>query len=79
MAREISLEKIRRAREASFGEKLADGPRLFAQACEAMRAGLRILRPGITEEEIEADIWKRNYPQLEPSFPGSQTSPSPLD
>jgi len=57
----IRAEKIERAKAASIEDKLLDGPRLFAQACEAMRAGLRVLRPGIGEEEIEAAIWKRNY------------------
>lgn len=61
LAKSISAEKIERAKVASTEEKLLDGPRLFSQACEAMRAGLRVLRPGISEEEIEAAIWKRNY------------------
>jgi hypothetical protein len=61
LAKAISAEKIERAKAASIEEKLLDGPRLFSQACEAMRAGLRVLRPGISDEEIEAAIWKRNY------------------
>ena len=61
LAKAIHAEKIERAKAASTEEKLLDGPRLFSQACEAMRAGLRVLRPGISDEEIEAAIWKRNY------------------
>lgn len=66
LAKAIRLEKIQRARHASIEEKVQDGPRLFAQACEAMRGGLRILRPGISDEEIDAAVWKRNYPHVEP-------------
>ena len=61
LAKAISADKIERAKAASTEEKLLDGPRLFSQACEAMRAGLRVLRPGIGDDEIEAAIWNRNY------------------
>lgn len=61
LARSIRSEKIERARIASVETKVLDGPRLFAQTCEAMRAGIRVLRPGSSDEEIEAALWQRNY------------------
>ena len=63
LAKNLRSEKIHRAREASIEEKLLDGPRLFSQACEAMKAGLRVLRPGISPEELDAAVWDRNYRQ----------------
>ena len=45
LASAIDEEKALRAREATVEEKLLDGPRLFRQACEQMRAGIRITHP----------------------------------
>lgn len=39
MAKQIERDRIARARAASIEEKLLDGPRLFATACEAARGG----------------------------------------
>lgn len=61
LAAAIDREKVEDARRASIEEKLRDGPRLFAQACEMMRAGIRVTRPAATVAEIEDAVWSRSY------------------
>ena len=61
LAQTIRSERTERAIAASVETKILDGPRLFSQACEVMRAGIRVLRPGSSEEEVEAILWQRNY------------------
>lgn len=61
LAKSIRSEKVERAMAASVETKILDGPRLFSQACEMMRAGIRVLRPGSSDEEIETILWQRNY------------------
>ncbi len=61
LAKAIRTEKTERAKKAGIEEKLIDGPRLFGQACEAMRAGIRVLHPDASEAEIERMLWERNY------------------
>jgi len=63
MAEEIERGKIARARTATIEEKLLDGPRLFATACEAARAGIRIHYPNADESQIERILWERIYGQ----------------
>jgi len=60
-ARDIELDKIKRAKVASIEEKLLDGPRLFATACEAARAGIRIHYPDADEAQVERLLWERIY------------------
>ena len=61
LAKEIECDKIARARAASIEEKLLDGPRLFATACEAARAGIRIHYPDADDAEVERLLWQRVY------------------
>ena len=63
MVREIERGKVARARAASIEEKLLDGPRLFATACEAARAGIRIHYPDADESQVENILWQRMYGQ----------------
>lgn len=49
----LFAEKVRRARRTPISEKLAAGPRLFAHACETMRAGIRARKPNATPAEVE--------------------------
>ena len=55
----IYLEKVERARKQPMEEKLRDGPRLFAYACEAMRMGIRAQYPGLSPEEVEKELRER--------------------
>ncbi len=61
MAKEIERGKIARARAASIEEKLLDGPRLFATACEAARGGIRIHYPDADDFQVERILWQRMY------------------
>jgi hypothetical protein len=61
LAKEIERGKVARARAASIEEKLLDGPRLFATACEAARAGIRVHYPDADEAEVENILWRRVY------------------
>ena len=45
LQKSILLSKAKRARSASIGEKLMDGPRLFDQARERIKAGIRNQHP----------------------------------
>jgi len=48
----IYIDKVMRARKESIEQRLADGPRLFAFACEAARAGIRMEHPNATPEQV---------------------------
>jgi hypothetical protein len=61
LAKEIERGKVARARAASIEEKILDGPRLFATACEAARAGIRVHYPDADESEVENILWRRVY------------------
>ena len=52
LVKSIYLDKVLRAREESIEQKLLDGPRLFAFACEAARAGIRADHPNATPEQV---------------------------
>jgi hypothetical protein len=61
LAKEIERGKVARARAASIEEKLLDGPRLFATACEAARAGIRVHYPDADESQVERILWQQMY------------------
>ncbi len=48
----IWREKIAIAQMVSPGDKLLAGPRLFDQACDAMKARIRELNPHMSNEEV---------------------------
>jgi hypothetical protein len=48
----IYIEKVLRARQTPIGEKLLDGPRLFALECEAVRAEIRKQQPNASSADI---------------------------
>ena len=56
---DIYLGKVLRARAAPMEEKVLDGPRLYAYACEAVRAGVRLQNPNATPEELKVLIRER--------------------
>ncbi|QDU27655.1 hypothetical protein ETAA8_27440 [Anatilimnocola aggregata] len=50
---DIYRERIERARRTPMEEKMFDGLKLFADACEWARVGLRARFPNESEEQIE--------------------------
>jgi hypothetical protein len=56
---DIYLEKVLRARAVPMAEKILDGPRLYAYACEAVRAGVESQHPEATPEELKRLIQER--------------------
>jgi hypothetical protein len=56
---DIYLEKVLRARTLPMAEKILDGPRLYAYACEAVRAGVQSQNPEATPEELKLLVQKR--------------------
>jgi len=56
---DIYREKVQRARGTPIPEKLLAGPRLFAYACEAMRAGIRAQHPAASAELVEQILRQR--------------------
>lgn len=56
---EIFIGKVLRARQRTPGEKMLDGPRLFAVGCLMMRNGIRWQFPDYTEEQVEAELVRR--------------------
>ena len=55
----IFIDKVLRARQRTPGEKMLDGPRLFAMGCLMMRNGIRWQFPEFTEEQVEAELVRR--------------------
>jgi hypothetical protein len=49
-------EEVARARAMDPGEKLLEGPRLFARACRVMADGIRHRHPDLTEAEVLARV-----------------------
>jgi hypothetical protein len=45
-------ERIERARHEDPAEKMWAGPRLFSEACERMKDGIRWRHPEANEEEV---------------------------
>src|SRR6516162_4423167 len=56
---DIYRERVLRARRTPPIEKLLDGPRLFAEVCERMKAGLRDENPGADEDRIRELLLRR--------------------
>jgi len=56
---DIYLQKVLRARTAPISEKLLDGLRLYAYACEAVRMGVKAQNPQASPEELESKIRQR--------------------
>ena len=56
---ELYRDEVRWARETPPGEKLLDGPRLFAFACRIMADGIRSQHPGASEEQVERLVKER--------------------
>jgi hypothetical protein len=59
LADAIYADKVRRARNAPFSQKMGWGPELFAEACVRMRAGIRYQFPDATEEDLGALLLQR--------------------
>ena len=55
----IFLSKVARARQTPMSEKIADGPLLFDQNIEIMRAGIRADHPEFSPEQVEKEISRR--------------------
>ncbi len=49
-------EEVGRARAMDPGEKLLEGPRLFAGACHIMADGVRYRHPELSEPEVLAEV-----------------------
>lgn len=56
---DVYVSKVLRARQRTPGEKMLDGPRLFASGCAMMRNGIRWQFPHYTDAEIEAELVRR--------------------
>jgi hypothetical protein len=60
LADALYREEVARARAMEPGEKLLEGPRLFARACRVMADGIRHRHPELDEAgvrgRIEADL-----------------------
>jgi hypothetical protein len=61
----LHRERMERARRMSPERKLMAGPELFELGVECMRAGIRIMRPGIGEGEITQLVRERLRRQRE--------------
>jgi hypothetical protein len=55
----IFLSKVARARRTPINERLADGPLLFDECCQIMRAGIRGQFPDFTEEQVDSEFRRR--------------------
>lgn len=60
----IFRERIERARRTPADQKMWDGPRLFAEASERMKDGLRYRYPEASEAEILA-LLRRQLARLD--------------
>jgi hypothetical protein len=56
---QLHRERIERAKKMSPEQKITAGPKLFALALEAMRAGIRLQNPNADEFQIRAIIKQR--------------------
>ena len=59
LADALYRERLERARRMSPEEKLAAGPKLFAEVCERMRAGIRQQFPDADEQTVQATLIRR--------------------
>lgn len=55
----IFVEKVRRARLMSPGEKMLEGPRLFDQNCQLMRGAIRSQFPEFDDGQVEQELRRR--------------------
>ena len=55
----IFVDKVRRARLMSPGEKMLDGPRLFDQNCQLMRGAIRSQFPAFDDAQVEQELRRR--------------------
>ena len=55
----IYRDRVLRARNASHGDKLLDGPRLFDWACSIMKAGIRMQYPQADPVQVRELLLKR--------------------
>ena len=56
---EIFTGRILRARKKSASEKMLAGPKLFEEACERMRGGIRSQNPDFTPKQVEDELDRR--------------------
>ncbi|MCW5558621.1 MAG: hypothetical protein KIT22_12410 [Verrucomicrobiae bacterium] len=59
LADALYRERVLRARRVPPEERLLDGIRLYDQAVERMRLGVKLQHPAATEEEVERLLVKR--------------------
>ena len=59
LAREIRHDKVRRAREMSFDERLTAGAKLYAEQMRLVRSLIAGLHPDWTDEQVNAEIHRR--------------------
>jgi len=55
----IFIDKIRRARRMTPGEKMLEGPRLFDQNCQLMRGAIRSQFPEFDDAQVEQELRRR--------------------
>ena len=55
----IFIDKVRRARRTSPGEKMLDGPRLFDQNGQLMRGAIRSPFPEFDDGQVEQEFHRR--------------------
>ena len=55
----IFIDKIRRARRMSPGEKMLEGPRLFDQNCQLMRGAICSQFPEFDAAQVEQELRRR--------------------
>ncbi len=77
---DIYREKVERARQMPFDDKLLGGLFLFANECKLAKAGLRAQFPDETEAEIQRrliaqfDLLESLEPQAWTNIPASEAS-----
>ena len=59
LADSIYVEKVRRARNLTVGERLTTGIQLFEEALQVMRSGVKHQFPDADDTEVEAILSKR--------------------
>ena len=52
-------QRVLRARAMTPEDKFLEGPRLFAEECEQMKATIRNERPDFSEEMVQAELITR--------------------
>lgn len=55
----IFLSKVAKARRTPINERLADGPILFDQCCQVMRAGIRGQFPDYSAKQVDEEFRRR--------------------